>query len=200
MRRAAGVILPALLCFAHSAEAHQLAVTFGYANSGTPRHGTGVSDYIFASGGGIAFGTRVDLEREHLWFGPAFTFWNNLTGDPQIDWNSSYLQAELGGRISLRTRTVPSLYGGIGAGYTFSHGENVHRFSNAKESYDGEFPTGSVHFGAKTPSRANGLGLIGETSYHFGLDRARGRNAVGPARAFLIQIGLAFEIQLSPRQ
>ena len=139
----------------------------------------------------------MDLEREYFWFGPAFTFWNNLTGDPNPNANSSYFQAELGGRISARTSTVPSFFGGVGAGYTFSHGEFVPRYHGAKETYDGDFPTGSAHVGVKTPSRTYGIGLIGEASYHFGLAEARGRDSVGPARAFVIQIGFAFDIRLA---
>jgi hypothetical protein len=195
MKKAAGAALLALLLCSLPAAAHQWVVTLGYANSGAPEHSAMASGY-FAAGGGYAFGTRVDLAREHFWFGPEFTFWNNVTGDPLVDYNSSYFQAEFGGRASLRTRTTPALYGGVGAGYAFSHGTSSPRFYSAeKVSFDGDFPVASLHIGAKTLSRSTGLGLVGEASYHAGLSKARGRNAIGPARAFLVQIGFVFDIQ-----
>ncbi len=197
MRKALAIAasILALILGAARADAHQLVASVGYANSSTPEHGSGVSDYVFDAGGGYAAGLRVDLEKPHFWFGPAFTFWNNLTGDPDPNANSSYFQAELGGRISARTHTIPAIYGGVGAGYTFSHGEFVPKFFGGKETFDGEFPTGSVHFGVKSPSQTYGLGLIAEASYSFPLGKPGGELAVGPARAFLIQIGFAFDIR-----
>ncbi len=171
----------------------------GYANSGTPKHGVMANGY-FAPGGGYAFGTRVDLARGQFWWGPEFTFWNNLTGDPLVDYNSSYFQAEFGARASIRTRTVPALYAGLGAGYAFAHGSSTARFYDApKESFDGDFPVGEVHVGAKTTTGTTGLGLAAEASYHTGFGKAAGRNAIGPAQAFLIQIGFVFDIQSSAK-
>jgi hypothetical protein len=199
MRRflTATVALVALIAISLQADAHQIVATVGYANSSTPEHGTEVSNYVFDAGGGYAAGLRIDLERQHFWFGPAFAFWNNLTGDPDPNANSSYFQAELGGRISARTHTVPAIYGGVGAGYTFSHGEFVPKFFGGKETFDGDFPTGSAHFGVKTPSQTTGVGLVGEVSYSFPLSKPSGRDAVGPARAFLVQIGIVLDIRLA---
>ena len=201
MRRRAGLLLVLLMLgIMSSARAHQLVLGFGYANSGEPEHGADLSDNVFDPGGGYAFSTRVDIQRRNFVFGPALTFWNNLTGDPDPNANARYLQFELGGRAGLRTMTVPELYGGVGLGYTFAQGEFVPKFFGTKETFDGDFPTGSVHFGAKTPTRTYGVGLIGEASYHFGLDTPRGRESVGPARAFVIQIGFAFDIRLASAQ
>ena len=198
MKSCAGLVLMLLMLGIMSpARAHQLVLGVGYANSGEPEHGKDLSSDIFDPGGGYAFSTRVDLQRQNFVFGPSFTFWNNLTGDPDPNSNASYLQLELGGRAGLRTRTIPEVYGGVGLGYTFAHGEFVPKFFGSKETFDGDFPTGSVHFGVKTPSRTYGVGLIGEASYHFGLDMPRGRDSVGPAKAFVIQIGFAFDIRLA---
>jgi hypothetical protein len=189
------VILVTLLLFLPPAHAQQLIVMTGYASSHTPEMGTGVSqDYKpFRAGGGYAFTTRVDIERRLLYFGPSFSFWNNLTGDPDPNENANYFQMELGGRALLHTRTVPSLYAGVGGGYTFAHGKTIHKFYGTKTEYDGDFLTGSAHFGVKTPSRTNGIGLLAEGSYHFGLEEPRGFQSIGPAKAWTIQIGVIFD-------
>ena len=183
------------------ASAHDLVLTTGYANSGTPRVGRGISqsNKPFRAGGGYAFGAHADIEskQRRFMFGPSFLFWNNLTGDPDPNANASYLQVELGGRFAVRTRTYPCLYAGVGAGYTFAHGELKQKTYNPlpAQEYDGEFPTATLLAGFKTPTANDNLGLVGEFSYHFGLDKPDDPRSVGPARAFLIQIGLAFGVR-----
>lgn len=183
------------------AHAHQLVLTTGYANSRTPKTGPEIdpSHRPFRAGGGYAFGIRMDLDapRRPILFGPSFLFWNNQTGDPDPNANANYFQIELGGRISLRTRTVPLLYAGIGAGYTLSHGESVAKLDGSKLTFDGDFPTASLHFGVKSPS-STGLSILAEGSYHFGLDKPRGRQSVGPASAWLVQIGVGLDLLVGP--
>ncbi|MFZ5433804.1 MAG: hypothetical protein ACOZB3_08535, partial [Calditrichota bacterium] len=174
--------------------------TTGYANSRTPEVGHDIDsgNRPFRAGSGYAVGIRVDVEPPHrpLMFGPSFLFWNNVTGDPDPNANANYFQIELGGRISSRTRTNPSLYAGVGAGYTLSHGEVVAKLDGSKQTFDGDFPSASVHFGFKSKNDS-GLSLLGEGSFHFGLGEPRGRLAVGPAKAWLIQIGVGFDLLLS---
>jgi hypothetical protein len=203
MRRRAvhRLIVGCVLLLSVPAFAHQLVLTTGYANSRTPSTGTDIdaTNPPFRSGGGYTAGIRVDVQppTRPLLFGPSFLFWNNQTGDPDPNANANYFQIELGGRFSLRTRTSPTLYAGVGAGYTLAHGEVVAKVDGSKTTYDGSFPTGSVHFGAKTASH-DGISVLAEGSYQFGLEKPRGRQAVGPAKAWLIQIGVGFDILTSP--
>lgn len=167
----------------------------GYASSSAPETGTGIGRDQFLAGGGYAFATRVDIQRRWLWFGPTVAFWNNLTGNPDPNADINYFQIELGGRLLAHTRTIPSLYAGVGAGYTFAHGKIIPKWYGNSDDFDGDFPTGSLHFGVKTPTRTTGLGIIAEGSYHFGLEDARGYRGIGPARAWLIQIGVVFDLR-----
>jgi hypothetical protein len=180
-----------------SAQAHQLALTAGYANSRKPE----TSTQYFGSGGGWAAGIRVDIvpPEKPVMFGPSFLYWNNLTGDTDPNSRSRYFQIELGGRLSVRSRSIPSLYGGVGAGYTFAHGTHEPRWVGTKEEFDGDFPTGSVHFGIKSPTRT-GVSVVAEGSFHFGLDHPSGRNSIGPAKAWLVQIGVAFDMLIGPQR
>jgi hypothetical protein len=177
--------------------AHQLVFTTGYANSGTPHTGSDVDSRYppVINGGGYAVGIRVDLEhpRHPVWISPSFLYWNNATGEPNPNTDINYFQVEMGGRLSLHTRTIPALYAGFGAGYSFAHGASTARATGETTSFNGDFPTASLHLGAKTLSQS-GITLLGEASYHFGLDNASGHNALGPARAWLIQIGIGFDI------
>ncbi|MBU1983025.1 hypothetical protein KJ815_01315 [bacterium] len=186
-----------LCCAVPSAQAHQLVLTTGYANSRTPETGTEIDVHNppFRAGGGYAVGIRIDVEppTRPIMFGPSFLFWNNLTGDPDPYADASYFQIELGGRLSARTRTLPTLYTGIGAGYTVSHGEKVAKLDGMKETFDGSFPTGSFHFGVKSHNQS-GLSIVAEGSYHLGLDKPRGRQAIGPASAWLVQIGIGLDL------
>jgi len=192
-----------LLALAASAQAHQLVLTAGYANSRRPDMGPAVSSSYspFQSGGGWAAGMRVDIvpPGKPVVFGPSFLYWNNLTGDPDPNSQSRYFQIELGGRLSVRSRSIPSLYGGVGAGYSFAHGAHEPRWVGAKEEFDGDFPTGSVHFGVKSPTRTD-VTVVAEGSFHFGLDHPSGRNSIGPAKAWLVQIGVAFDMLIGPRR
>jgi hypothetical protein len=185
-----------VLTFIQLTEAHQLVLTTGYANSRTPEVGSGISRAYppFRSGGGYAVGIRADIvpRLSPLSFGPAFLFWNNLTGDPDPNADATYFQIEMGGRASLHT-PGNSLYAGIGVGYSLSHGTVTAKADGSKTSYDGDFPTGSVHFGFRSPS-SNGVSWLGEGSFHFGLEKATGRMTVGPAKAWLIQLGLGLDI------
>jgi hypothetical protein len=185
-----------------SAQAHQLVLTAGYANSRRPDTGPALSpNSPFQSGGGWAAGIRVDImpPEKPVMFGPSFLYWNNLTGDPDPNSRARYFQIELGGRLSVRSRTVPTLYGGVGAGYTFAHGTHEPRWVGTKEEFDGDFPTGSVHFGIKSQTRTE-VTVVAEGSFHFGLDHSSGRNSVGPAKAWLVQIGVGFDMLIGPRR
>jgi hypothetical protein len=182
------------------AGAHQFVLTTGYANSGTPDvgHGIDASHPPFGAGGGYAIGIRTDIyaPRSPLWFGPQFLYWNNLTGDPFQSIDATYFQIELGGRISVHSRsTDPVLYAGGGLGYTLAHGQNKSLIGEPLRTFDGDFPTASFHIGAKTRPTPE-ITLLAEGSYHFGLDHPRQRLSVGPANAFLIQIGVAFDMLL----
>ena len=201
MHRGIGILIVLLLN--HAALSSQIVATTGYANSRRPDAPEGGSvDSYFDAGGGYAVGVRVDVDRELFWFGPSFLFWNNLTGDPHHNYNSNYFQIELGGRLSARTRTIPSLYGGIGLGYTVAHGEVVPKFEEfgGELDFDGEFPTASIHVGARTPSKTHGIAILAEASYHVGLDTPTGDRAIGPAQAWLIQIGVGFDTRFSPER
>ena len=186
---------------AAAAHAHQFVLTTGYANSRKPATSPDISKSYFGSGGGWAAGIRMDImpPDKPIMFGPCFLFWNNLTSDTDPNSISRYFQIELGGRLSARTRTIPSLYGGVGAGYTFAHGTHEPRWVGAKEEFDGDFPTGSVHFGVKSPTRSQ-VTVLAEGSFHFGLDEPTSRKTVGPAKAWLIQIGAAFDMLVGSRR
>lgn len=192
-------LIVTLILAASPLYASQIIATTGYANSERPKANGIVVDRLFGDGGGYAFGLRVDMDSPLFYYGPSFFFWNNVTGDPDPGRNSTYFQIELGGRLSVRTHTLPALYAGLGAGYTIAHGDIKPRYAGLgyDESFDGEFPTASVHIGAKTPSRTTGLGVIAEASYHFGLDEPSGMTTIGPAKAWTIQIGIAFDTRFA---
>ena len=179
--------------------ANQIVLSTGYAHSQQPKASGFVVDRFFDAGSGYAVGARLDLESHIFCFGPSFLFWNNVTGSPDPDRNSNYFQIELGGRFSVQTNTIPALYAGMGAGYSIARGDIRARFADlgGEYSFDGEFPTASIHVGAKAPTRTAGLGLLAEASYHFGLDNATGIEAIGPAEAWTIQIGVSLDTHLS---
>lgn len=88
----------------------------------------------------------------------------------------------------------PDLYTGVGVGYSFAQGAYRNRFFDGYEyTFDGDFPTASVHLGFKSDASENGIGVVGELSYHWGLDEPNGRNTIGPAKAYLVQIGVFFD-------
>jgi hypothetical protein len=181
-------------------QAHQLVLTAGYANSRRPETGSALlPNSPFGSGGGWAAGIRVDImpPQKPVMFGPSFLYWNNMTGDPDPNSVSRYFQIELGGRLSARTRTVPSLYGGMGVGYTFAHG--THEGVETKEEFDGDFPTGSLHFGVKSLTQTE-ITVVAEGSFHFGLDDPSGRYSIGPAKAWLVQIGVGFDMLIGSQR
>jgi hypothetical protein len=179
--------------------ASQIIVSTGYAHSQRPKAQGFPASRYFDSGSGYAVGIHLDLETPVVWFGPSFLFWNNMTGDPDPDRNSSYFQIELGGRLSVHTNTIPAVYAGIGAGYSVARGDVRARFAELGGEYgfDGEFPTASIHLGAKSPTRTTGLGLLAEASYHFGLDDPSGIEVIGPAEAWMIQIGVVFDTRFA---
>jgi hypothetical protein len=184
------------------AAAHQLVFTTGYANSGSPQTGRDVVfGRVFSGGSGYTFSTRVDVDakRAPVWFGPQFLFWNNVTGAPDPNTRVNYFQIEFGGRASVHTRSDPALYTGAGVGYTLAHGTNTPRAGGDATTFDGNFPSASIHFGAKT-SASSGVTVLAEGSYHFGLEKAAGRLAVGPANAWLVQIGVGFDLLLGPQR
>lgn len=179
--------------------ASHIVFTTGYASSRAPETPEGVS--FFADGSGWAAGARVDIDRSHFWFGPSFFFWNNITGDADQNRNSTYYQIELGGRLLYHTQEVPTFYIGGGLGYTLARGEVRERFDYAglggEFDFDGEFPSAAVILGIKSPSRTNGIGVLAEGAYHFGLDEPTGRLAIGPARAWTVQLGVVFDTRFA---
>lgn len=121
-------------------------------------------------------------------------FWNNLTGNTTDDTRANYFQIEIGGRASYRMTAEPDLYVGAGIGYTFAQGKYESRFFDGYEyTFDGDFPTASAHLGLKTDASRNGVGAMGELSYHWGIDQPAGLNTIGPANAYLVQIGVFFD-------
>jgi hypothetical protein len=187
-----------LFIVASSAQAHQLVLTTGYANSSTPQTGADIDKRFppVTAGGGFAVGVRADLDtpNQRMWISPSFLFWNNLTGAPADNIRVNYFQIELGGRVSVHTRTDPKFYAGIGAGYTLAHGDQIPRYAGDRLSFDGDFPSASFHAGVKIPNSSSGITILAEGSFHFGLAQAQGHNAIGPARAALIQIGVGFDL------
>jgi hypothetical protein len=193
------LLAAAMLFLTFSAvEAHQLVLTTGYANSSQPKIGADINpaNPPFDGGGGFAVGIRADLDNpsHRLWISPSFLFWNNLTGTPDVNSRVNYFQAEVGGRLSVHTRTIPKFYGGVGVGYTIAHGQKTPKYAGDAETYDGDFPSASVHAGVKTRNNASGITLIAEASYHFGLSQPHRHLGIGPARAALIQIGVGFDL------
>lgn len=178
-----------------SAQAYHLVAATGYANSGAPDTGPGlVRSSLFGSGSGYTAHVRLEVDRPHVYWGPSFLFWNNVTGAPTTGSRVNYFQIELGGRLSYRMTNVPDTYLGAGVGYSFSQGTYRERFFEGYEyTYDGDFPTASLHLGAKTDASKNGVGVMCELSYHWGLDKPSGMRTIGPANAYLVQIGVFFD-------
>jgi len=186
-----------LLGSALPGHAYHLVFATGYANSGTPDTGAGVErSSLFQAGGGYTAHARFETDREHVFWGPSFLFWNNLTGGPTRGSRVNYFQIELGGRVSYRTASVPDFYAGGGVGYSFSQGTYREDYFEAIEyTFDGDFPTASIHAGVKTDGSQNGVGVVGELSYHWGLDQPANPQSIGPANAYLVQIGVFFDSQ-----
>jgi hypothetical protein len=184
-----------MLFVSTSAQAYHLVAATGYANSGTPHTGPGIErSSLFGAGSGYTAHARLEVERPHVYWGPSFLFWNNVTGAPTSSSRVTYFQIELGGRLSYRMTSTPSTYIGAGLGYSFSQGKYEQRFFDGYSyTFDGDFPTASVHLGAKTDASRNGVGLVAELSYHWGLDEPTGRLTIGPANAYLVQIGVFFD-------
>jgi len=184
-----------LMFLSIDAHAYHLVLATGYANSGTPNTGTGVErSSLFGPGSGYTAHFRFETKTAHLYWGPSFLFWNNVTGNRTYDARTNYFQVEVGGRMSYRMTADPDLYAGAGVGYSFAQGKYKDRFFEGYDyTFDGDFPTASVHLGIKTDGRKNGIGVMGELSYHWGLDQPAGRNTIGPANAYLVQIGVFFD-------
>jgi hypothetical protein len=196
------VLAAIIVLAAMPARAHQFVLTTGYANSRAPDLGSGIDHHNppFGAGGGYAIGIRTDIAppQSMFWISPQFLYWNNLTGDPYQSVNTTYFQIELGGRLSVHSRrTDPTLYAGVGLGYSMAHGQTRSLVDGTTDSFDGDFPTGSVHIGAKSRATPD-ITLLAEGSYHFGLDHPVQRLSVGPASAWLIQIGVGFDILTGP--
>ncbi|MCC6476157.1 hypothetical protein IT157_03805 [bacterium] len=190
------LVVASLLLIAQGAFAYHFSITTGYANSGRPKTGEGlVEGELFDAGGGFTAGVRVEIEQPHFYWGPSFLFWNNVTGSPNAGERANYFQIEMGGRASYRTATVPDIYTGVGLGYTVSHGAYHTGLYAANETleFDGDFPTASAHLGFRNDAKSNGVGVMGELYYHWGLDEPTGFRSIGPARAFLVQIGVFFD-------
>jgi len=177
--------------------AYHLGFATGYANSGTPDTGPGIErSSLFQGGGGYTAHARFETVRDHVYWGPSFLFWNNMTGGTVRGTRVNYFQIEVGGRLSYRTASVPDFYGGMGVGYSFAQGTYRDDYIGGLEyTFDGDFPTASVHAGVKTDGSTNGIGIIGELSYHWGLDQPANPQSIGPANAYLVQIGVFFDSQ-----
>lgn len=184
-----------LVLASQAAHAYHLVAATGYVNSGAPETGPGVQrNSMFGSGSGYTANFRFETLRKNIVWGPSFLYWNNLTGHRTTYTRSNYFQIELGGRFAYRTATVPDFYLGGGVGYSFAQGKYRELYDSAYEyTFDGDFPTASVHTGFKTSAAENGVGVLGELSYHWGLDQPSGRQTVGPASAYLVQIGVFFD-------
>lgn len=178
-----------------SAHAYQLVFATGYANSGTPKTGEDVArGELFQGGSGYTANIRLEAVRPKFYWGPAFLFWNNVTGNPTQSSRTNYFQIEVGGRASYRTATIPDFYAGLGLGYTFAQGSYEEKFFDAPSFVvDGEFPSASAHLGVRTDGRKNGIGAFGELSYHWGLAEPDAPRSIGPANAYLVQIGVFFD-------
>jgi len=173
-------------------------LTTGYANSSAPKTGGDIAPGYqpFVAGSGFAVGVRADLDdrSRKFWFTPSFLFWDNLTGAPDPNSRVNYFQTEVGARVYAHSTSNPTLYAGLGAGYSLAHGVKTAKADGSTETYDGDFPTASIHAGAKIPSAATGITVLAEASYHVGLEHPHAHLAIGPAGAALIQIGVAFDI------
>lgn len=178
-------------------QAYHLILSTGYANSATPKTGTNVErGGLFRAGSGYVGSFRFETVSPHFFWGPSLLFWNNVTGNPTQSSRTNYLQLEVGGRVMYRTATVPDFYGGAGVGYSFAQGSYRERFFDAPTyTVDGDFPTASVLLGVKTDASKNGVGVLGELSYHWGLDEPSAPRSIGPANAYLVQIGVFFDSQ-----
>ncbi|MCB9366831.1 MAG: hypothetical protein H6508_06620 [Calditrichaeota bacterium] len=186
-----------LLLAAGRAQAYHFALTTGYANSTVPETAEGVErGELFKGGSGYVGAVRFETARRHVYWGPSLLFWNNVTGNATQSSRTNYFQLEVGGRLSYRTATVPDFYAGAGLGYSFAQASYRERYFDAPSlTFDGDFPTASVHLGVKTDASRNGVGVIGELSYHWGLDEPSAPRSVGPAEAYLVQIGVFFDSQ-----
>ena len=186
------LILPACL------HASQLVLTGGYAYSGAPHTGADVASgyHPVVAGSGFTFGVRADIDNpsRRWWFSPSFLYWSNLTGAPDPNSKVNYFQAEVGGRALIHTPNDPKFYGGVGLGYSLSHGVKTPKAGGDQETYDADFPSASLHAGVKTLNIASGISFLGELSYHFGLLHPHSHLAIGPANAILVQVGMGFDL------
>jgi hypothetical protein len=187
----------AFLLYASAASAHDFLLMTGYASSQRPALGAAVDPHDFSAGGGYVVGIRLDLDvAPHVWFAPSLLYWDNITGGQSGTYNSNYSQMQLGARLLFHTRTLPMFYFGGGADFAATRGVVKagrvvpgYNKGNTVSEYDGEAPVGAVALGFKG-NAPNGIGVLAEVAYQFGLDQAAGRRSIGPASVVLLQIGI----------
>lgn len=186
-----------LLVIPVSAWAHDLVLMTGYAASEKPMMGPAVLSHDFSSGGGYAVGLRLDFAATpRIWLAPSLLYWDNITGGRSGIENSHYAQMQIGLRVLLHTWSVPALYFGGGVDFAATRGvvkagriASPYNKGDVVREFDSDAPVGVVTAGFK--GRApQGLGVLAEVAYLFGLDEPTGQRRVGPASAVLLQIGI----------
>ena len=190
------LILILLVALAGAAHAHDFVLYTGYAASEKPNSGNLVSPNDFSSGGGYIIGGRLDFETSrHMWIAPSLLYWDNITGGQTGLLNSHYSQFQVGARVIAHTTTIPKFF--FGGGVDFAAAQGVVKAGNIGPTYgkgdvvrefSGEAPVGIILAGFKGQA-PNGIGILADVAYHFGLDEAVGRQSVGPASVILLRIG-----------
>jgi hypothetical protein len=200
-------LLILVIALANMASAHDLVFFTGYAASEKPCSGALVSSHDFSSGGGYIVGGRLDFETSRrIWIAPSILYWDNITGGQTGALNSHYSQFQIGARVFMHTLTFPKLF--FGGGVDFAATQGAVKAGRIGPSYDkgetireftGESPVGVVVAGFK--GRApNGIGVMADVAYHFGLDEPVGRQSVGPASVILLRIGFFLRDERATRR
>jgi hypothetical protein len=202
-----GLALILLMTLTSVAHAHDLVIFTGYAASEKPSSGAFVAPNDFSSGGGYIVGGRLDFETSrYIWIAPSLLYWDNITGGQTGLLNSHYSQFQIGARVLIHTLTVPKFFLGGGVdfaaaqgvvkagriGPTYGKGETV-------REYTGEVPVGVVVAGFKGQA-PNGIGIMADVAYHFGLDESVGRQSIGPASVIMLRIGFFLRDERSPNR
>ncbi len=200
-------ILILFIALVNVAHAHDFVLFTGYAASEKPKHGALVSSNDFSSGGGYVVGGRLDFETSRrVWIAPSLLYWDNITGGQTGALNSHYSQFQIGARVLMHTLTFPKLFFGGGVDFAATQGAvkagrigPTHGKGEIIREYTGEAPVGVVVAGFK--GRApNGIGIMADIAYHFGLDEPVGRQSIGPASVILLRIGFFLRDERATRR